>query len=295
MVEYKQNEAITKISLWISERLDKYEIILAIAFLVFLFLNISGFLFGGTLMTLMLSTLAVFYFYKAFAPLEEEKAIGFDVFINKVVYFALSIGIIGILFRLQSWTGYDVMLQMACVLLAIGFVFIVYIKSKKPELRIFPSRLILRVLVVLVFGVLLHFTPRENLIKLKLIKEMRIPQTEQGFQSDVSFEQFFKYFSNDSIFQLSRVQFPFKYQSLNDDGKIDDTVIKKSDWKFISFSRDSIAYKKEFDKYKPVIKLLGKDSVNYIQEGIDNGIHIEYKFVNIENKWLLAKIFDKSN
>jgi len=295
MLEYKQNEAITKISLWISQRLDKYEIILALVFLVSLFLRISGFLFSGTLMTLVLSTLAVFYFYNSFAPLKDEKAGGLEVFINKLVYFALNIGVIGVLFRLENWSGYDVMLKLGCVSLAICLAFVLFINSKEAELKIFSFRVILRIVVILAFGVLIYFTPKESLIKVRLINEMKIPQTEQGIQNDASFEQFFKYFSNDSIFQLSRVQFPFKYQSLNDDGKIDDTVIKKSDWKFISFSGDSIAYKKEFDKYKPVIKLLGKDSVNYIQEGIDNGIYIEYKFVNIENKWLLAKIFDKSN
>jgi predicted membrane channel-forming protein YqfA (hemolysin III family) len=134
-------------------------------------------------MTLVLSTLAVFNFYNSFAPLKDEKAGGLGIFINKIVYFALSVGVIGVLFRLENWSGYDVMLMLGCISLAIGLAFVLFINSKESELKIFSSRVILRILVILAVGVLLYFTPRENLIKLRLIKEMRMPQTEQGIQS----------------------------------------------------------------------------------------------------------------
>jgi hypothetical protein len=153
------------------------------------------------------------------------------------------------------------------------------------------------------------FRKIDQLKDIKLLKMMKTPLiifaclintlschlVNKSAQEDTSFNQFFEHFSRDSVFQSSRILFPLTWQSIDDEGNMDKIMIKKSEWTYIDFSHDTIAYKHETDKYKPVIENLGKDTVNYIRDGIDNGIHIEYTFTKFENKWVLSKVYDKSN
>lgn len=63
----------------------------------------------------------------------------------------------------------------------------------------------------------------------------------------------------------------------------------------MDFKIDSLAYKKEFNKYKTEIQKY-KDSTTYHLIGIDNGIYTFYVFKkNDTNKWLLKSIHDYSN
>jgi hypothetical protein len=118
---------------------------------------------------------------------------------------------------------------------------------------------------------------------------------DKSIQNDFSFGQFFRSFSKDSVFQLTRIKFPLDYFSLDKDGTQEEMIIEKDEWTFIDFTGDVIAYKQETDKFKPFIKRMGKDNVTYTREGVDNGIHIEYTFHKIDGKWTLVKVFDTSN
>src|ERR1035437_8624352 len=117
----------------------------------------------------------------------------------------------------------------------------------------------------------------------------------KSLQNDFSFGQFFKSFSKDSVFQMSRIKFPLDYFSLDKDGTQEEMIIEKYEWTFIDFTGDAASYKHDIDRFKPVVRKMGKDSVIYVREGVDNGIHIEYTFRKIEGKWVLVKIFDTSN
>ena len=178
MIQNKQNEALIKVSKWISPRIDKYETILVLIFLGVLILKVSGVFLSGILLTLILSTMAVLYYFMAFAVLEDEQAGGIENFIHKLIYFASSVGMIGILSKLQRWPNSNLMIMCGSITLAISLLIIMFVKSKKPELKIFPPRTMLRILFIAAVGLLLNFTPKENLIKLNLMKEMKMPATE---------------------------------------------------------------------------------------------------------------------
>lgn len=170
MIQSKQNEQLAKISNRLSPKLDKYEAILAFVFLIVLILQIVSDLQVGVFMTLTLSTLAVLYFFKAYSMPDDDNAGGMERFIDKLAYLSLVVGIIGILFRLENWQGYNEMLIIGTSTLIIIFPVILVMQSRKPDLKIFTNRMKLRIVIFVALGLLLYFTPADKLIKVGIVK-----------------------------------------------------------------------------------------------------------------------------
>jgi hypothetical protein len=154
----KQNEQASKIGNWIVLRIDKYEVILALVFIVTLFLKRSTNLPVGVFMILSLLTLSTLYFFSAFAMIKDEHAGGIEIFVNKLAFWSCSVGLISILYRLQGWVPYKIMTIVGCGTLLILLLVIFYLNSKKSELKLFSSRYIIRMILICFLGFYLAYT-----------------------------------------------------------------------------------------------------------------------------------------
>jgi hypothetical protein len=115
-------------------------------------------------------------------------------------------------------------------------------------------------------------------------------------QQDSSFQDFFIKFGRDSLFQISRIQFPLKYsyfEGYNDSLMVDRIGVK--DWNYIDFRDDSLAYKNNEDAYQIYFIEKGPNRVEYLRKGVDNGIDMNYTFERIVSQWFLVEIVDRSS
>ena len=134
---------------------------------------------------------------------------------------------------------------------------------------------------------------KNEIISQKKELEKNTQIEEECFQD---FEQFFKNFSKDSIFQKSRIKVPLKcisYDYESSEEPIIENITKVTNFKYINFSKDSSAMKKEYDKYK-IEKEKTKDGLIYKRVGFDNGIYMSYEFKLINDCWFLVSIIDES-
>jgi hypothetical protein len=178
MIQATQNEQATKIANWIAPRIDNYEAILFLIFSIALILRISTAVPTDILMVLTLLVLAILYFFNAFAIIDDPYAGGVESFLHKLASWACSITIIGILFRIENWTNYKLMLMTGCCTLVIIFPIILYIKSKKTELTHFNSRYVLRIILICLVGFFLVFVSPDRLVKNKILKVPNIEKAE---------------------------------------------------------------------------------------------------------------------
>ncbi len=121
----------------------------------------------------------------------------------------------------------------------------------------------------------------------------KVPETKEIIREE--FDTFFKRFSEDSVFQLSRIDFPISYYSVDIEDNKEEYVYNKNDFWYINFIEDSEAATRNADAYEPVIEK-GDSKTRYIRKGIDNGIRIEYYFeMNDKGEWYMVEIVDNSN
>ncbi|MDB5118851.1 MAG: hypothetical protein JWN56_69 [Sphingobacteriales bacterium] len=109
---------------------------------------------------------------------------------------------------------------------------------------------------------------------------------------DSKFETFIKYFSKDSVFQVSRIDFPLKVKNVDEENE-QEIIIKKSQFHKQDFD-DKTTETREFDKYKQEIKVNRNKAIVEIR-GIDNGIYIDVYFEKKNNKWKLLTWVDSSD
>lgn len=109
---------------------------------------------------------------------------------------------------------------------------------------------------------------------------------------DSKFETFIEYFSKDSLFQVSRVDFPLKMKA-SEGNEETETIINKSDFRKLTFG-DKSAKTREFDKYEETIKVNGYKAIIETR-GIDNGIYIDTFFEKRNGKWRLVTSVDSSD
>jgi hypothetical protein len=173
-----QNELVSKMGNWIASRLDKYEAILFLFFIVTFLLKLSTSIPVNILVVLTLMTLSSIYFFSAFASINDEYAGGLESFLHKLASWACSIVVIGIMFRLQKWFGYKNMILIGCCTLIIVLTIILYNNSKKPELKLFGSRYILRIIIICLIGFFLAFASHEVLVKNKIIENTSFEKTK---------------------------------------------------------------------------------------------------------------------
>jgi hypothetical protein len=178
MFQQNQNDQNKKLNDWLSTKFDKVEIILAFAFLLILLLESAGDLPLGSFKVMILSTLAMLYFFNAYMPVQDKLAGPIELFVHKLVSISLSVSVIGIFFRMMNWPGLAMMQILGPALLVVSFVVISYLQSKKPELTVFTKRLKIRVFIIAIIGLIVFLTPTEKLIEIGIMKERKIELSE---------------------------------------------------------------------------------------------------------------------
>lgn len=113
---------------------------------------------------------------------------------------------------------------------------------------------------------------------------------------DSPFDAFFKKFTEDSDFQISRIIFPLeqRYYDENTDTLISQ-YLEKENWKFVELDKPSgdTINNDSTDKY--VVSVSGDNmKIVYSIKGVDNGINIYYYFKYDNDKWFLYKTIDES-
>ncbi|SNY94786.1 DUF4348 domain-containing protein [Flagellimonas pacifica] len=109
------------------------------------------------------------------------------------------------------------------------------------------------------------------------------------------FDAFFERFAKDSIFQRNRVKYPlewFYYKDVTDKAPTME-IVEYGSSNYVDFTKDKEAFNNEYDKYE--VEIEKKENHNlYKLLGIDNGIHVTYKFNLIDGCWYLVEILDES-
>jgi hypothetical protein len=110
------------------------------------------------------------------------------------------------------------------------------------------------------------------------------------------FDQFFKKFAKDSVYQKEHIKFPLKYL-FYDNYQYEILTTKlinnKSAYKYVDFSEDFKAMQLEIEKFT-VEKEKTKEGLIYKHVGYDNGLYMSYEFKIIGKCWYLIKITDQS-
>ena len=126
-MQVQQNNNFTKIGSMISKRLNILETLIFLLFLLSLALKSAG-IINMTLPTILLTLLAIIYFFKSFEPLAGENNAQV-IFIDKLIWMSLSISTLGILFRLLNSPGYNMMIIIGSVSLSLSFLLILSVKK----------------------------------------------------------------------------------------------------------------------------------------------------------------------
>ncbi len=133
----------------------------------------------------------------------------------------------------------------------------------------------------------------ENTESSKNIKDTTFTNSVQPENVDKDFMTFIDRFNKDSVFQVSRINFPFQQiQSGIETEKDSIILINKSGFEMMNFTIKE--NKSEFDKWKQIIKIEGEKAIIQIR-GIDNGIYVDYVFEKQKSKWKFIKVLDKSD
>jgi len=110
------------------------------------------------------------------------------------------------------------------------------------------------------------------------------------------FDMFMLKFGSDSIFQEKHVEFPYMFYYSDEDLPLDmkERLIDSEDHEYIDFSNDENSELLESNPYKVTV-IREKDSVFYLQRGINNYKNITYKFAYKEDCWYLVEKVDNTD
>lgn len=106
-----------------------------------------------------------------------------------------------------------------------------------------------------------------------------------------SFDEFLAKFSNDSVFQMSRVSFPLKHVFLDDDTfKLDSTTISKKDYclnkLYYELYERSDAFPVLYDNFDLNVRDTGERVFQW--KGF-TGMDERYYFKRVKGKWFLVR------
>lgn len=125
-------------------------------------------------------------------------------------------------------------------------------------------------------------------------KEGTNQATEHVTMQQEDFEKFFEKFCTDSMFQKSRVRFPFPEISYDIEDNKTINSLTSVDWTSINLKYDSSAYYKKVDSYKQIFEI-ESDRAKVGFRGIDNGIYFDFIFEIPDSTWQLVRYVDYSN
>lgn len=125
-------------------------------------------------------------------------------------------------------------------------------------------------------------------------KKANVQETHIPANVDDDFSVFLSTFSRDSVFQLSRVQFPLMTREwIDPETGMVKKFIGKSDYITLDFTYPEDAMTKEYDRYTQKINIKGNKCVVEIR-GVDNGIYTDFFFEKLNGKWNLVSWNEQS-
>jgi|GEM_PF-1117492 len=169
LLETNNTEQLEKIGKIAIKLLNRFEISLAIAAILSFTAMTQHIEVGNVLFIIVLSLLSILYFFKAFPALDDPIATGIENFLNKLYCWSMSIIMLGINFVMNRWPMWDTQLIVGVFTLFIVTIFIIFIKAKKPELKVFNNKTIFRAIIALIIGAFLLFTPADKLSEIGII------------------------------------------------------------------------------------------------------------------------------
>jgi len=116
----------------------------------------------------------------------------------------------------------------------------------------------------------------------KLYKNEKIAEERKIINKDKTeiFDDFFKKFSQDSVFQKSRVDFPIKVVELETEELKEDTLtLTSNNYYFQNIKSDSKDYE--------ILKKVSSNKATITLKGIENGIFMDLFFIKKDGKWIL--------
>lgn len=117
---------------------------------------------------------------------------------------------------------------------------------------------------------------------------------EHSKNIDEDFNSFLEVFSKDSLFQISRVKFPFQQKEwIDPETGMVEKLIEKKFYDLHNFSYPKDALTREFDRYTQKIKV-NKNTATIEIRGVDNGICADYIFEKINGKWMFIASSEQS-
>ena len=158
----------------ISKKLKIIESVIGIMILILLILRIESFRIFDFLMIISLTSLSILYFLQSFLIIADKTDDKIDNFIYKLSFMNLSINVVGILFRLEDWPGYETYIFSSSTLEILIIATIFYFQSKRPISKIIDTRLKIRIVLLAAIDSLLLFTPEKDLKKLGIINDSKI-------------------------------------------------------------------------------------------------------------------------
>ncbi|MBI9034881.1 MAG: hypothetical protein JEZ03_10465 [Bacteroidales bacterium] len=178
MTERRGNPITLLLGAWVGARLDKFESILVLIFVMGLILRITMGWPVFLLIYLSLGLLSLMYLLNASAMDLGDTPEVWARILNKLASWSCSIGVLGMLFRILNYPGYDKMLMIGGIGLLIIFPFMIRLNLKSDSGPWFGHRWLIRVFLIAVLGLTLNFAPTDKLIDMGLIDHPEVEMTE---------------------------------------------------------------------------------------------------------------------
>ncbi len=118
-------------------------------------------------------------------------------------------------------------------------------------------------------------------------------QNRDAKNVDENFEVFIDKFSRDSLFQISRINFPLSVTELNDDFESFEKKIDKKEYRKIDLRYNDSLSSRQLDAYTKKTNLTLNKAIIELR-GVDNGIMTDVFFEKRDGKWILVGWNDSS-
>ncbi|CAN5335577.1 hypothetical protein BH10BAC1_BH10BAC1_04980 [soil metagenome] len=164
------NQLDQKIPNWVIKNLRKAETLSLLIITIALILKTIQLVDLTPLLTVTFSTLAVFYFFRAYKNFEDINKT--EQFFNKALPYAWSMCVISILFIIQGWPGAQQIAPIGIIILIAISLVVVFFKQKNPNFfKTIDKELLVRNFIIATLSITLLLTPTEVLIKCHIVSK----------------------------------------------------------------------------------------------------------------------------
>jgi hypothetical protein len=147
----------TKIGNYFQQKILKYEIIILLLIVLLVGFKLFHLIQLGPILTLVLTSVAVVYFFSAFATPNENETSAFDIFIKKLISLGSSVALIGILFIAQNWPMGDTMITVGLLTLGMCLIYYIYQKLNSQDTAKYDQIIIIRLIVLLIISAGIYY------------------------------------------------------------------------------------------------------------------------------------------